>query len=127
MSEVRPFTVQFSDPDLADLRERLARTRWPDPEPVDDWSQGIPLAYTQELCRYWQAEYDFAAALHRLNAHPQFLTEIDGVDVHFIHARSPEPGAFPIVITHGWPGSVAEFLHVIDPLTNPGGPRGRPG
>ena len=126
MTDVRPFTVEFSDADLADLRDRLARTRWPDPETVDDWSQGMPLSYTQELCRYWQNDYDFQAALGRFNAHPQFLTEIDGLDVHFLHVRSPEPNAFPLVITHGWPGSVAEFLHVIAPLTDPAAHGGDP-
>jgi epoxide hydrolase len=118
-SRIRPFAVDISTADIADLRERLGRTRWPDPEPVDDWSQGIPLAYTQELCRYWQTEYDFAAAQGRLNSYPQFRTEIDGLDVHFLHVRSPQPDALPLVLTHGWPGSVVEFLDVIGPLTDP--------
>jgi pimeloyl-ACP methyl ester carboxylesterase len=117
--QLRPFTVDVSAADIADLRERLGRTRWPNPQPVDDWSQGIPLAYTQQLCRYWQTEYDFAAAQARLNSHPQFRTEIDGLDVHFLHVRSPQPDALPLVLTHGWPGSVVEFLHVIGPLTDP--------
>jgi pimeloyl-ACP methyl ester carboxylesterase len=126
MAEVRPFTVDISDDVLADLRDRLARTRWPNAEPVDDWSQGLPLAYAQELCRYWEHDYDFAAAQARLNSFPQFLTEVDGIDVHFLHVRSPEPDAFPLVITHGWPGSIVEFLDVIGPLTDPAAHGGDP-
>src|ERR1700709_2423730 len=117
--EIRPFTVDITAADVADLRERLGRTRWPDQETTGDWSQGIPLAYTQELCRYWAQEYDFTAAGARLNANPQFLTEIDGLDIHFLHVRSPRPDAFPLVLTHGWPGSIVEFLEVIGPLTDP--------
>lgn len=117
--EVRPFTVDISAGAVSDLRDRLSRTRWPNPEPVADWSQGIPLAYAMELCHYWQTEYDFAAAQQRLNAFPQFLTEIDGLDVHFLHVRSAEPDALPLVLTHGWPGSIVEFLNVIKPLTDP--------
>jgi epoxide hydrolase len=124
--QVRPFTVDVSADIVADLRERLGRTRWPNPEPVADWSQGIPLAYTMELCRYWQTEYDFAAAQARLNTFPHFMTEIDGLDVHFLHARSPEPTALPLVLTHGWPGSVVEFLDVLGPLTDPGAHGGDP-
>jgi pimeloyl-ACP methyl ester carboxylesterase len=126
MSPVRPFTVQISDTTLADLRERLARTRWPNEEPVDDWSQGLPLAYAKELCHYWEHDYDFAAAEARLNAFPQSLTEIDGLDIHFLHVRSPEPNAFPLIITHGWPGSIVEFLDVIGPLTDPAAHGGDP-
>jgi pimeloyl-ACP methyl ester carboxylesterase len=124
--EVRPFTVDISADAVADLRDRLGRTRWPNPEPVDDWSQGIPLGYAQELCHYWQSEYDFDAARDRLNTFPQFLTEIDGLDVHFLHARSAEPGALPLVLTHGWPGSVVEFLNVLGPLTDPAAHGGDP-
>jgi epoxide hydrolase len=124
--EIRSFTVEISAGAVADLRDRLGRTRWPNPEPVDDWSQGIPLAYTKELCHYWQSEYDFAAAQARLNTFPQFITEIEGLDVHFLHARSPEPGAMPLVLTHGWPGSVVEFLNVLGPLTDPGAHGGDP-
>jgi pimeloyl-ACP methyl ester carboxylesterase len=116
---IRPFTVEISPDAVTDLRDRLARTRWPNPEPVADWSQGIPLAYTMELCHYWQADYDFATAQQRLNTYPQFLTEIDGLDIHFLHVRSPEPNALPLVLTHGWPGSIVEFLNVIKPLTDP--------
>ncbi len=123
---IRPFSVDISASDVADLRERLGRTRWPNPVPTNDWSQGIPLGYMQELCRYWESEYDFQAAEARLNAYPQFLTEIDGLDVHFLHGRSPEPGAFPLVLTHGWPGSIVEFLEVIGPLTDPASHGGDP-
>jgi pimeloyl-ACP methyl ester carboxylesterase len=107
-----------SDAEIADLRDRLRNTRWPERETVDDWSQGIPLAYTQELCRYWADAYDFGFA-DRVNAFPQFRTEVDGLGIHFLHVRSPEPGALPLLLTHGWPGSVVEFLEVIGPLTDP--------
>src|SRR5262249_46120434 len=103
----------------ADLRERLARTRWPEAETVDDWSQGLPLAYARELCAYWEHDYEIDRMARRLNAVPQFTTEIDGLAVHFIHVRSPEPDAVPLVLTHGWPGSVLEFLDLIGPLTDP--------
>lgn len=127
MSEqTRPFAVDISAAELTDLRERLARTRWPNAEPVTDWSQGMPLAYTQELCRYWQSDYDFTAAQARLNSHAQFLTEIDGVEVHFVHVRAPQPDALPLVLTHGWPGSYVEFLEVIRPLTDPAAYGGDP-
>ena len=105
--------------DLEDLRDRLRRTRWPEAETVDDWSQGVPLAYQQELCRYWAEEYDWRATESRLNGFPQFRTEIDGLGIHFLHVRSPHEGALPLVLTHGWPGSVVEFLDVIGPLTDP--------
>jgi pimeloyl-ACP methyl ester carboxylesterase len=118
-TEVTPFTIAVPEADLSDLRQRLARTRWPEPETVDDWSQGIPLSYVQELCRYWEKDYDWRASEARLNRFPQFRTPIDGLGVHFIHARSPHAGAFPLVITHGWPGSIVEFHKVIEPLTNP--------
>ena len=126
MSDVRPFTVEISDATLTDLRDRLARTRWPNEEPVDDWSQGLPLAYAQELCRYWEHDYDFAAAQARLNSYPQFIAEIDGLDIHFLHVRSPEPDALALIITHGWPGSIVEFLDVIGPLTDPAAHGGDP-
>ncbi|HEY2174962.1 MAG TPA: epoxide hydrolase [Mycobacteriales bacterium] len=114
-----PFRVEVSDADLADLRERLGRTRWPDAETVDDWSQGVPLGYLRELCRYWAEGHDWRATEARLNAFPQFRTEIDGLGIHFLHVRSPHPDALPLVVTHGWPGSVVEFLKVIGPLTDP--------
>ncbi len=116
---IRPFRIDIPEADLDDLRERLRRTRWPEPEPVDDWSQGTPLAYTRELCDYWRSTYDWRAGEARLNRFAQFRTEIDGVDIHFIHVRSPHDGALPLVMTHGWPGSVVEFGKVIGPLTDP--------
>ncbi|MEI7915956.1 MAG: epoxide hydrolase family protein [Mycobacteriaceae bacterium] len=117
MADVRPFRINVSDGDLADLRDRLHRTRFPERECVQDWSQGIPLDYVQELARYWESDYDWRAREARLNAFDQFITEIDGLDIHFIHQRSANPDAKPLVITHGWPGSVAEFTKVIEPLT----------
>jgi epoxide hydrolase len=116
---LRPFAIDIPEHQLADLADRLHKTRWPDAEPVDDWSQGIPLGYLQELCRYWAEDYDWRATERNLNGIPQFTTDIDGVVVHFLHVRSPHPGALPLVITHGWPGSVVEFLKVIGPLSDP--------
>ncbi|QKV78497.1 epoxide hydrolase family protein [Amycolatopsis sp. Hca4] len=113
-----PFQVPLDEGDVADLRERLRRTRWPEAETVDDWSQGVPLAYVRELCRDWGEEYDFGFA-RRLNAFPQFRATVDGVGLHFLHVRSPEADALPLVLTHGWPGSVVEFLDVLGPLTDP--------
>jgi epoxide hydrolase len=117
--EVTPFRVEVPDEDLRDLRQRLARTRWPDRETVEDWSQGVPLAYLRELCAHWADGYDWRATEARLNALPQFRTEIDGLGIHFVHVRSPRPDALPLVLTHGWPGSVIEFLKVIGPLADP--------
>jgi pimeloyl-ACP methyl ester carboxylesterase len=117
--EVTPFRIDVPEADLDDLRERLRRTRWPEPETVTDWSQGVPLAYLRDLCRYWSDGYDWRAAEARLNALPQFRTEIGGLPIHFIHARSPHPDALPLIITHGWPGSVMEFGKVIGPLSDP--------
>ncbi|HME46952.1 epoxide hydrolase family protein [Mycobacterium sp.] len=119
MTEIRPFRIAVPDDDLADLRQRLARTRWPDRECVGDWSQGIPLEYTRELAAYWADNYDWRVREAALNRFDQFTTEIDGLDIHFIHQRSPHPDALPVVITHGWPGSIVEFHKVIEPLTNP--------
>jgi pimeloyl-ACP methyl ester carboxylesterase len=116
---VIPFRIEIPETELADLRQRLQRVRWPEPEPVTDWSQGVPLAYLQELCRYWADGYDWRATEARLNALPQFLTGIDGLDIHFLHVRSPHPGALPLILTHGWPGSIIEFLKVIGPLSDP--------
>ncbi|RJQ87481.1 epoxide hydrolase family protein [Amycolatopsis panacis] len=113
-----PFRIEIDEADIADLRERLRRTRWPEAETVADWSQGIPLGYVQELCRAWAEDYDFGFGA-RLNAFPQFRDTVDGLGIHFLHVRSPEPGAFPLVLTHGWPGSVLEFLDVLGPLTDP--------
>jgi pimeloyl-ACP methyl ester carboxylesterase len=119
MTEIRPFTIDVPQADIDDLRDRLARTRWPEAETVDDWTQGIPLAYTQELCAYWADGYDWRRCEAGLNAHPNFLTEIDGLDVHFQHIRSPHDDATPMIVTHGWPGTIVEFQAIIDPLTNP--------
>jgi pimeloyl-ACP methyl ester carboxylesterase len=119
MSMITPFEVRISDHEANDLRERLALTRWPDAETVDDWTQGVPLAYVRELCDYWGEGYDLEAAQVRFNAFAQYRTAIDGLDIHFLHVRSPHPDALALVITHGWPGSVAEFHEVIGPLTDP--------
>jgi epoxide hydrolase len=116
---ITPFRVEFDDAQIDDLRARLGRTRWPEPEPVADWSQGVPSAYLRELCDYWASEYDMARIADRLNAWPGFRTEIDGLGIHFVHARSPHPDAIPLLLTHGWPGSVVEFLKVIGPLVDP--------
>jgi pimeloyl-ACP methyl ester carboxylesterase len=114
-----PFRIEIPEADVVDLRQRLSRARWPERETVDDWSQGVPLSYLRELCGYWAEAYDWRATEARLNALPQFRTEIDGLGIHFLHVRSPHPGALPLVLTHGWPGSVVEFLKVIGPLTDP--------
>lgn len=119
MSEIQPFKIDIPQSDVDDLKQRLAHTRWPDAETVDDWSQGIPLSYLQEVCAYWEKEYDWRDREARLNRFPQFKTKIDGLDIHFIHVRSPEPNAVPLIMTHGWPGSIVEFQKVIEPLTNP--------
>ena len=116
---MKPFRIEVSEADLRDLRQRLKQTRWPEPETVKDWSQGVPLAYLRELCRYWGEGYDWRATEARLNAFPQFRTVIDGLGIHFLHIRSPHAEALPLVITHGWPGSIIEFLKVLGPLTEP--------
>jgi pimeloyl-ACP methyl ester carboxylesterase len=126
VSEITPFKIDVPEDDLRDLRERLQRTRWPDRETVDDWSQGIPLAFVQDLCEYWGDGYDWREREARLNDFPQFRTAIDGLGIHFIHARSPHDDAMPLVITHGWPGSIVEFHKVIGPLTDPTSHGGRP-
>ena len=118
-ARIRPFRVNVPKADLADLRRRLAATRWPTKELVEDRSQGVQLATLKELVRYWATDYDWRKAETKLNAFPQFVTKIDGVDIHFIHVKSRHPNALPLIITHGWPGSVIELLEVIDPLTNP--------
>jgi pimeloyl-ACP methyl ester carboxylesterase len=118
-TEIRPFTVEVPEGELDELRRRIAATRWPERETVDDQTQGVPLATIQALAAYWADEYDFGRFETRLNAFPQFMTEIDGLDIHFIHVRSPHADALPIVITHGWPGSVIEMLNVIGPLSDP--------
>jgi pimeloyl-ACP methyl ester carboxylesterase len=118
-SGIRPFHVDFSEEELAELRRRILATRWPEKETVDDESQGVQVAMLRELARYWAEDYDFGRIEAKLNALPQFVTEIDGVDVHFIHVRSDHEDALPLIITHGWPGSVIEMLEVIGPLTDP--------
>ncbi len=116
---IEPYRIEASDAALDDLRRRLRATRWPERETVDDWSQGIPLGYVQDLCAYWAEKYDWRAREARLNRFAQFRTELDGLGIHFIHVRSKHPEAVPLVITHGWPGSVVEFHKVIEPLTDP--------
>ncbi len=117
--DIRPFRVDVPAAELVDLRRRLAATRWPDPETVGDRSQGVQLATLQALVRYWETDYDWRKAEAKLNALPQFLTDIDGLDIHFIHVRSHHANALPLIMTHGWPGSVFELLNVIGPLTDP--------
>src|SRR5260370_19540268 len=120
MSEgIRPFKIHVSDADLEDLKKRLRATRWPDPQTVPDWSQGIPLEYAQKICEYWARDYDWRRIEARLNALPQFPTDLDGVGIYFLHVRSPQSDAAPLILTHGWPGSVIEFLKVIPALTDP--------
>ena len=119
MSEIRKFQLEVTDAVLDDLKKRLSMTRWPNKETPEDWSQGIPLGYMKELCDYWLHEYDWRAREERLNRFPQFITEIDGVDIHFIHLPSVHENARPLIITHGWPGSVVEFHKVIEPLADP--------
>ena len=116
---VRPFRVNIPDEDLADLRRRINATRWPEKETVADFSQGVPLATMQKLARYWATEYDWRKVEAKLNALPQFITEIDGLDIHFIHVRSKHENALPVIVTHGWPGSIIEQLKIVDPLVNP--------
>jgi Epoxide hydrolase N terminus len=116
---IRPFQFHAPDEALADLRRRIAATKWQERETVTDASQGVQLATMRELARCWQTDYDWRKVEARLNALPQFMTNIDGVDIHFIHVRSKHPNALPVIITHGWPGSIIEQLKIIDPLTNP--------
>ncbi|MDM0001094.1 epoxide hydrolase [Variovorax sp. J22P240] len=116
---IRPFKYRATDAELADLRRRIAATKFPEKEPVADPSQGVQLATAQKLARYWAKEYDWRKVEAKLNSYPQFITEIDGLDIHFIHARSKHEHALPLIVTHGWPGSVIEQLKIIEPLTNP--------
>jgi epoxide hydrolase len=113
------FRIDVPDAELEDLRARLRNARWPEREPVEDWSQGVPIAYLEDLCRYWADGYDWRATEARLNSLGQFRIDVDGLGIHFIHARSPHVDALPLVLTHGWPGSMVEFLKVIGPLTDP--------
>ncbi|HEY0764040.1 MAG TPA: epoxide hydrolase [Pyrinomonadaceae bacterium] len=116
---IRPFTVNVSESELTDLRNRINAAKWPEKETVTDHSQGVPLATMQKLARYWATDYDWRKVESRLNALPQFITEIDGLDIHFIHVRSKHEDALPLIVTHGWPGSVVEQLKIVEPLTNP--------
>ena len=116
---VRPFSFHASEAELTELRRRIKATRWPERETVTDFSHGVQLAFIQELARYWATEYDWRKIEARLNALPNFVTEIDGLDIHFIHVRSKHENAMPLIVTHGWPGSPIEQLKIIDPLTNP--------
>src|SRR5256885_14007961 len=118
-SEVRPFRFNVPEAELTELRRRINATKWPERETVADASQGVQLATTQALARYWGTDYDFRRFEAKLNALPQFMTEIDGLDMHFIHVRSNHEHALPLIVTHGWPGSIIEQLKIIDPLTNP--------
>src|SRR6186997_1269104 len=116
---IRPFRVNVPEADLTELRRRINATRWPERELVTDASQGVQLATIQKLARYWGTEYDWRKCEARLNALPNFVTEIDGLDIHFIHVRSKHENALPVIVTHGWPGSVVEQLKIVEPLTNP--------
>ncbi|MDF2741279.1 MAG: Epoxide hydrolase domain protein [Actinomycetia bacterium] len=124
---IRPFRIDIPQADLDDLRDRLARTRWPDELPGVGWSRGVPLDYLKQLAAYWRDGYDWRKHEARLNEHPQFTTTIDGQPIHFLHIRSPEPEALPLILTHGWPGSIVEFLSVIGPLADPRAHGGDPG
>ena len=122
MAEITPFQPAFEVAEIDELRARLRATRWPERETVDGWDQGVPLGHAQQLATYWAEHYDFAAAQRRLDAHRHYRTTIDGIGIHFVHARSPHAAALPIVLTHGWPGSFVEFLDVVGPLTHPADP-----
>jgi pimeloyl-ACP methyl ester carboxylesterase len=123
---IRPFRIDVPQSELDDLRDRLARTRWPDELPGAGWSRGVPLDYLKELAEYWRTTFDWRKQEARLNELPQFMSEIDGAQVHFLHVRSSEPAALPLILTHGWPGSIVEFLNVIGPLTDPRAHGGNP-
>jgi pimeloyl-ACP methyl ester carboxylesterase len=123
---IRPFRIDIPQTDLDDLRNRLTRTRWPREIPGSGWSRGVPVEYLKGLADYWRDGFDWRAQEAKLNALPQFTTEIDGQTIHFLHVRSPEPGALPLIMTHGWPGSVAEFMQIVGPLTDPRAHGGNP-
>src|SRR5689334_6509022 len=120
-SAPQPFRIDVEDRVIDDLKARLRNTRWPEAELVGDWSQGVPLAWIRDICRYWAEDYDWRKREARLNRFAQFKTDVDGLGVHFIHMRSPHPNAMPLIITHGWPGSIVEFNKVIEPLVDPAG------
>ena len=124
-NEIKPYHISVGDNVLDDLRSRLRRTRWPEAELVDDWSQGVPLGWIRAVCDYWAEQYDWRRREALLNRFSQFTTEIDGLGIHFLHVRSPHPEARPLIVTHGWPGSIIEFQKVIEPLTNPTAHGGR--
>ena len=119
MSDIRPLTIAISDEVVKDLKTRLDATRWPDHETVDDWTQGVPLDYQKSLMAYWASDYDHQRLANRLNAYDNFVTEVNGLDIHFLHVRSSHENARPLLLSHGWPGSIVEFLKVIGPLTEP--------
>lgn len=124
--DIERFRIGIAQADLDDLAERLGRTRWPSSLPGAPWERGVPASYLRELAAYWREDFDWRAQEARLNSYPQYTTEIDGQKIHFMHVKSPEPGATPLLLIHGWPGSVVEFLHVIGPLTDPRGHDGDP-
>jgi epoxide hydrolase len=119
MTGVHPFRIEISEADLEDLDRRLSQTRWPEELPGTSWTRGVPLAYLKNLAEYWRTGFDWQKQEARLNAFPQFTTEIDGQTVHFLHVRSPEPDALPLIVSHGYPSSIAEFMAIIGPLTDP--------
>ncbi len=119
VNEIQPFRIDVPQVDLDDLRDRLARTRWPDEVAGVGWSRGVPVEYLKSLADYWRGVYDWRGQEARLNQLPQYTTAIYGTNVHFLHVRSPEPNALPLILTHGWPGSVVEFVNVIGPLADP--------
>jgi epoxide hydrolase len=126
-AEIRTFRIEVPQADLDDLHDRLARTRWPAALPGDDWTTGVPVAWLRSMAEYWRTGYNWRAAEAQLNELPQFTTEIDGQRIHFLHVRSPELDALPLIVTHGWPGSIVEFLEVLGPLSDPRAHGGDPG
>jgi len=123
---VRPFRIQIPESQLIDLRQRIDKARWPTKTFESGWARGVPVEYLRDLADYWRTRYDWRAAEKQLNEYPQFTTEIDGTTIHFLHVTSKEPGAYPVLLSHGWPGSIAEFLDIIGPLTDPGAYGGNP-
>ena len=119
--DIQQFRIDIPQADLDDMADRLARTRWPASLPGPAWERGVPVSYLRELAEHWRSRFDWRAAEARLNAYPQYVTEIDGQKIHFLHVRSPEPQATPLLLIHGWPGSIVEFLHVLGPLSDPRG------